>query len=239
MKSVSHFYGLGEPPSGTGTSRSWHRIGHLGDAGTHAKRGRVVILDLDGTITFSDTLLPFLWGCFLRFPRLRPGLFLFPLHCLLFLLRCSNATLLKQQLLTTVIGGLPVASVDEWARQFAKRIIASRCRPQMLDLIKRHQQNADRLVVLTASPSIYVRSIAEGLDISEIIATEIEVRDGHYTGRLLSMNCAGIEKLRRIQEYLRLERNEACIVAYGDRKSDIPVLEWADEGWLIRDRKWW
>jgi hypothetical protein len=32
---------------------------------------RLVVLDLDGTITRSDTLIPFLAGCFVRYPRLR------------------------------------------------------------------------------------------------------------------------------------------------------------------------
>ena len=93
------------------------------------------------------------------------------------------------------------------------------------------------MIICTASPRIYVRFIAERLGVAEVISTELEIKDGCYTGKLLGKNCAGEEKLRRIKKYLGTDRYNGVALAYGDRKSDLSLLKWADEGWLLKGNK--
>lgn len=194
----------------------------------------LVIFDLDGTITRSDTLIPFLAGCLFRFPRLRARLFTLPLDMVRFALGRITAGTFKETLLRAVIGGLPVEDVNRWAQTYASRVVASRCRAGILQIIKEHQERGDRLMVLSASPSLYVRLIGQALGISETIATEVEIKDERYTGLLITPNCAGREKLRRIRKYLGTDKYPGKTLAFGDRESDRPLLEWADEGWLVK-----
>ena len=194
---------------------------------------RLVVLDLDGTITKSDTLIPFLAGCFVRYPRLRLGLLLLPMYLLRFVASLISATEFKERLLTAFVGGLRVSSVESWARKFARRVIDSGCNSEVLSFIERSQARGDRLIVVSASPDIYVPLIAGNLGIGETVSTRAEVNAGRYTGRLLGENCKGAEKLRRLKEYLEATRCESMAIAVGDEDSDLPVLEWADEGWMV------
>jgi phosphatidylglycerophosphatase C len=193
-----------------------------------------VIFDLDGTITRSDTLIPFVAGCLARFPRLRVNMFLLPLDMVRFGLGFISAGTMKERLLSAVIGGLPVEDVNRWAETFASHVVSARCHASILQLLKDHQTQGDRVILLSASPSLYVRFIGQALGISEIVATEIEVKNGCYTGTLLTPNCAGHEKLRRIREHLGADKYAGKTLAFGDRESDRPLLEWADEGWFVR-----
>jgi len=204
---------------------------------TDTPNNRLVIMDLDGTITTSDTFIPFLLGWFLRHPRFRAGLLFLPLGIFLFLLGLFDTTRLKEIFLKAFIGGLNTNLVQSWAREFASRIIASGCRPRVLGLIKEFHKNGDRLIICSASPQIYVRFIAERLGIVEVISTELEIKDGCYTGKLFGKNCSGEEKLRRIKKYLGTDHYNGVALAYGDRKSDLSVLKWADEGWLLKGNK--
>ena len=198
---------------------------------------RLVILDLDGTITSSDTLIPFLLGCFFRYPRVRLKMFLLPLDIISFYFKRITTTHFKERFLSAFVGGLKIDLVESWAKEFASRIVSSGCRKVVLDLIKKFQANGDRLIICSASPGIYVRFIAEGLGIAEVVSTEVEIRNGCFTGRLVGENCAGEEKLRRLKHYLRTEKYPGTALAYGDRKSDLAILKWVDEGWLLRGDK--
>lgn len=195
---------------------------------------QLVIFDLDGTITRADTLIPFLSGCVIRFPRrLRACLFALPFETVRFALGRITAGTFKETLLRAIIGGLPAEDVNRWAETYASRVVASGCRASTLKLIKEHQDRGDRLILLSASPGLYVRLIGRALGISETVATEVEIKDGRYTGALITPNCAGHEKLRRIREYLGSDKYSGKTLAFGDRESDRPLLEWADEGWLV------
>ena len=195
---------------------------------------RVVVLDLDGTITRKDTFIPFLVGYFIRRPRLRPELISLPMSVFLYAIRRLEAGVLKERLCQAFLGGAPVDSVFAWAKAYAKRIVARGCRPFMLARIEKFKRQGARLILLSASPSVYVREIARELGILEVISTEMEIGKERFSGRMVGENCKGIEKLRRLQKHLNGSNGQGSVVAFGDRASDLPVLEWAEEGWLVR-----
>jgi phosphatidylglycerophosphatase C len=196
----------------------------------------LVVLDLDGTITRADTLIPFLAGCFLRYPRLSLKLLLVPLDALMWLLgRIDNAKF-KTKLLTAVMGGLPITAVDSWAHEFARNIAERGCRPEMLSLITRCRNRGDRLIILSASPDIYVRYIADELGVGETVCTRLEVGPWTFTGRLASPNCKGEEKLRRLKEHLGSEVYDGLTLAFGNEESDLSILEWAGQGWMLKGK---
>jgi phosphoserine phosphatase len=62
-----------------------------------------------------------------------------------------------------------------------------------------------------------------------IIGTKIQVVDGKLTGRFLTKNCYGEEKVRRMLEQYP-DRKEYKLVAYGDSRGDHALLDFADEG---------
>ena len=62
-----------------------------------------------------------------------------------------------------------------------------------------------------------------------VVGTRIEVVDGKVTGRFLTANCYGPEKVRRVQALLSGARDHYHITAYGDSRGDKEMLQYADE----------
>ena len=61
-----------------------------------------------------------------------------------------------------------------------------------------------------------------------MVGTKVEVRNGRLTGRFLTYNCYGVEKVRRI---LRIYPNpdDYEFIALGDSRGDREMLAFADE----------
>jgi phosphoserine phosphatase len=62
----------------------------------------------------------------------------------------------------------------------------------------------------------------------KVVGTQIEVKDGRLTGRFLTKNCYGQEKVNRLLS-LYPHRQDYCLVAYGDSRGDKELLSFADE----------
>ena len=61
-----------------------------------------------------------------------------------------------------------------------------------------------------------------------VLGTQIEVKNGNLTGRFLTKNCYGQEKVNRILA-LYPDRNTYYLIAYGDSRGDKELLAFADE----------
>ena len=66
------------------------------------------------------------------------------------------------------------------------------------------------------------------------IGTKVEVDlDGKLTGRFLTKNCYGPEKVNRLLE-IEPDRKNYFLYAYGDSRGDKEMLECADRGIMIQ-----
>lgn len=99
-------------------------------------------------------------------------------------------------------------------------------RPETRRVVERHHEAGRDTYIVSASPVEIVDPLASALGMTGAVATESEVIDGHYTGRLLSEFCYGPGKVDRVRR-LAEERGydlRLCY-AYSDSKSDLPLLE--------------
>lgn len=94
-----------------------------------------------------------------------------------------------------------------------------------------HQLKKDKLILISASPQYWFKlwSKKNGFDL--IISTELEVKCGKLTGKILGQNCYGIEKVKRLKEIIDISQFD-YIYAYGDSKGDFELLKIADEGYM-------
>lgn len=82
-------------------------------------------------------------------------------------------------------------------------------------------------IIISASPELLLTEAARRLGVRFLIATEIDVK----SGRLLSPNCKGEEKLKRFRaRFGDAEINEI----YTDSLSDLPLIEHARQAYLVR-----
>lgn len=181
----------------------------------------LALFDLDGTITRSDTMLSFLR---MVKGQVAGGLLLagvLPAWCGGKLGLCP-ADQAKRELVRRAFGGQATAPLLAAATRFTAEVMPGLLRPAALERLAWHQAQGHHVVIVTASCSLWTGPWcrAHGL---QLIATEMEVSEGRYTGRLSTPNCKGEEKVRRIRaQWPDLPGRE--VYAYGDTPSDRPML---------------
>lgn len=201
----------------------------------HGRSPGLAVFDLDGTLVRGDTLIPFLVS-FAR-ARRRPGrLAAMPLPLALYALRAISAHSAKQRLLEGALRGESATVIAGHAELFSSAWVSRRLRPGMMTLLREHQDAGDRVVLLSASPDIYVHAIARLLGIAEVVCTGVEFRDGRCLGRITGSNCKGSAKVERLQTHLGQMEAPDVSYAYGDSGSDLPLLRWVRSGYLVTRR---
>lgn len=106
--------------------------------------------------------------------------------------------------------------------------------PATLDIIRRHQKEGTKIVLVSGSFIELLEPLAEELGAFKILATRLEVKNGRYTGNILPPQMIGAGKalaLRRLLEEEGVSRSDAW--AYGDHSSDVAMLEEVDHPAIV------
>lgn len=194
---------------------------------------RVALFDLDGTLTWRDTLMPFLAGYLRRHPGRCIRLWRVLPAIVEYALRGRDRGRLKSRLIRAALGGARRAELDAWADAFVQGLERSgRFRPGALAALGAHRARGDHLVLLSASPDLYVPRIGRMLGFERSICTEVLWHGDRLDGALVTANRRGEEKVRCL-EALRALYPGVPIVAYGNSGSDLAHLRQADSAWLV------
>jgi len=193
----------------------------------------VALFDLDGTLTHRDTLLPFLAGYLVRHPARVARLWRLAPALLEFALRGRDRGRLKSRAIGAVMGADGRAGIHAWAEEFVAALgPGEKFRAEALAQVEAHRSAGDHLVLLSASPDLYVPLIGRLLGFERTVCTEIRWAGERLDGGLNSENRRGEEKVRCL-ERLRAEYPHAAVVAYGNSTSDLPHLRRADRALLV------
>lgn len=201
-----------------------------------ASSPRIALFDLDGTLTYRDTLFQFLTRYLARKPgRLPRALAIVP-ALVVFAFDGRDRGRLKSRAIRAVLGGEPRAEIDAFARRFVASLEGRGClRSQGLATLEAHRAAGDRLVLLSASPDLYVPLIGRMLGFERTICTRIRWSGDRLDGALEGENRRGEEKVLCLEQ-LRAEFPGSAITAYGNSASDLPHLARADRGVLVNAR---
>jgi phosphatidylglycerophosphatase C len=192
----------------------------------------VALFDLDGTLTWRDTLLPFLWGYVQRRPHRALGLWRLP-FALASYWRDRDRGELKSRVIRMIMRGERVEVLEAWADVYVGNLkLKHRFRPLALAVVEAHRAAGDHLVLLSASPDLYVTRIGRLLGFERTLCTELEWRDNRLDGHLKTQNRRGEEKLRCLN-WLREQYQGLPIIAYGNSASDLDHLRHADRALLV------
>lgn len=119
--------------------------------------------------------------------------------------------------------------LDAWHDQFMDEVIRPAILPQAVDLVKRHQDAADEVAIITATNRFVTEPIARAFGVPNLIAAEPEVTaEGEITGKLLGIPTSGAGKVVHTNEWLAgqgksLDDFERSFF-YSDSQNDIPLL---------------
>jgi phosphatidylglycerophosphatase C len=192
----------------------------------------LVVFDLDGTVSRHDTLLAYLTG-FLRHNRARwPRVLRSAPAMLGFVTGIVDRGQLKAALMRAVLGGCTRQVIEAWTARYVTELLEHGLFADALAAIATHRRSADTLVLMSASPDLYVPEIARRLGFNETICTGVRWRGEYLDGGLSTANCQGAEKARRFVE-LRSRHPHELTVAYGNSASDFDHLKLASEAWLV------
>ena len=194
-----------------------------------SSRKSIAIFDLDGTLTDKDSFLAYLisfgikhrkWSAFIKMPFLIAA----------YLIKIIKDFQLKQYLIADFLEGVPREIITQHTDWFCKEWLPKHLHPVGINYLHSHQAKGDRIILLSASPSVYVPAVAEALKINEVVCTQIKSDKNGWRGHIEGMNCKGKEKRRVMQAYLNTEQAPPGTHAYGDSKSDKYILDWVCRG---------
>ena len=192
---------------------------------------RLAIFDLDGTITRHDSLAPYVCGFLLRHPwRVPRALGVLP-ALLGFAVGLCGRGPLKAALMRSALGGLTRSDIDRWSEVFVRRLLERGTFAAARERIAAHAKAGDHLVLMSASPELYVPAIARALGFHESICTGVRWHGERLDGRLSTPNRQGQEKVHCLRELRERLPGEAS--AYGNSMADIAHLALVEHGVLV------
>jgi phosphatidylglycerophosphatase C len=198
----------------------------------------VAVFDLDGTLTWHDTLLPYVAGYALRHPARWARLWRVPVAVIAYAVGGRDPGLLKSRVIGAVLGGETRPTIERWTERYVAGLVGRRrFRPAALAALEVHRTAGDHLVLLSASPDLYVPHIGRLLGFERTLCTELAWDEGAPGGprlraTLRTPNRRGEEKSRCLS-WLRGEYRDLPVVAYGNSRSDLAHLVLADRALLV------
>jgi phosphatidylglycerophosphatase C len=193
----------------------------------------VAAFDFDGTITRRDSLLPFLRRlCGPR--RVYAVLARNGVDVAAMATGRADRDAVKERVLAQLLAGTDAERAVAQGRRYATFLTErARFRPAVRAQLEAHRAAGHELVLVSASPALYLDPLGATLGFDAVLATELEVGpDGRLTGRLLGPNCRGPQKVARLEAWLG-ERH-VHLYAYGDSAGDRELLARADVGCHVR-----
>lgn len=186
----------------------------------------LALFDFDGTITTDDSLIKFirhtvgdmktLWGMIMLSPML-----------ITYKLKFIPNYRAKEKMLSYFFKGMNEQQFKEVAEEYSLKNIHMILRPKAMEKITWHKEQRHTVVIVSASIECWLKPWCDQNEL-ELIATKLEMKDNIITGKLLSKNCYGIEKIHRVKEKYTLNDYE-YVYAYGDSQGDKELLKLADE----------
>lgn len=186
----------------------------------------IAAFDFDGTLTTSDSLIPFIKGL-----RGNKQFAWDVATCLPYFMGFSLGLITRQttkeNFLSHTLTDLSVEQISTYAESFANDKLDHYLRPLAEERLKWHLEKGHEVVLVSANLDVYLKPWAQRWGFKEAICSELVVKDNHFTGKLIGKNCWGEEKVKRFLKWSG-PKEDFILWAYGDSKGDRELLRLAD-----------
>ncbi|MBA3958369.1 MAG: HAD-IB family hydrolase [Parachlamydiaceae bacterium] len=187
----------------------------------------VAAFDFDGTITYCDTLLPFLlfnagiWRTTYHLTALTP-------QFVSYLRTHISRQDVKEHILTQFLAGRPRNDLLEQGEKYSQRWLPKLIRPSALQRLRWHQRQGHRCVLISANIDLYLNPWAQEMGFNDVICSVCATDDqDRLSGKLVGENCWGPVKAKRLLNLIGPKEN-VVLYAYGDSAGDRDLLHLAD-----------
>jgi phosphatidylglycerophosphatase C len=191
----------------------------------------VAAFDFDGTLIRGGSVFGFLCEVSGRRKALLAATSILPRIAGAAVVGGETADRTKERLFQKVLAGVEPGHLDRVTHVYTERLL-ERVRADVAARLEWHRDRGDAVLVVSASPEVYVGLVSRRLGADGVLATRLAVGDdGRLTGRYDGANCRGEEKLRRLRRWIeRSGITSPRVWAYGNSRGDLSMLDAADVG---------
>ena len=189
----------------------------------------LAIFDLDNTLLAGDS--DYAWGQFLLAHNLVDRQY-YERENERFYRAYQNGTLDIHGYLAFALSPLAqhdLPTLEQWRRDFMHLKILPMIKPKAQNLVDKHRQAGDTLVIITSTMDFITQPIAQEFGIEHLIASQAEILNGRFTGNVVGTPCYRHGKVERLQAWVE-EHSESMTGSwfYSDSYTDLPLLNTVD-----------
>lgn len=190
------------------------------------KKCKLAIFDLDNTLLNGDS--DYGWGCFLTDKGIVDSAEYRQVNQA-FYEQYQAGTLDIEEFLEFAFRPLAankLADLLAWREEFMRERVEPMILPKAEALIDKHRAQDHTLLIITSTNLFVTEPIAQRLGIEHLLATNPEMRENAYTGKISGTPCFREGKIIRLKQWLMEQQlNPTERWFYSDSHNDLPLLQ--------------
>ena len=123
----------------------------------------------------------------------------------------------------------PRTVLNQLLKKYVEEVIKPMITEKARVLVKRHQEEGDLIIVITATNSFITKPIAELFGIENLIGTDPEEKEGEFTGKVSGLPSFKEGKVTRLEAWLKNKNLSLASFEksyfYSDSHNDLPLMQ--------------
>ena len=123
----------------------------------------------------------------------------------------------------------PRAVLNQLLKKYVEEVIKPMITEKARALVKRHREEGDLIIVITATNSFITKPIAELFGIENLIGTDPEEKEGEFTGKVSGLPSFKEGKVTRLEAWLKGKNLSLASFEksyfYSDSHNDLPLMQ--------------
>ena len=122
----------------------------------------------------------------------------------------------------------PRKLLDKLVARYIEEVAESMITKKARNLVSEHRNSGDKLLIITATNSYITKPIGNLLGIEDLIGTDLEEKDGEFTGKVRGVPSFKEGKIERLSLWLKQKKlnlkDFESVYFYSDSQNDLPLL---------------
>lgn len=188
---------------------------------------KIIVYDFDKTIYNGETNLDFTKFMLKKKIYLLPIILYYSLKSLVYIKNLKKS----KEILFSFLKGYTKEELDKLSEEFWEDRMNS-IFPYFYNEIEKNKKEADKLILISASPTFILQYISKKLGFDDLIATDFEFKNNKFTSNILGENCKGKNKVNKLN---KLYTEYEFISFYSDSISDKPLYDISKNKYTIEN----